>query len=92
MASTAPRNGTPPIDEAFRRLEDLNERFLTASRKAGNLYVDSYEQAVKRGIELERHVAGLTPQEWLRSLIEAHADLASELADSYTTAARSVLK
>ncbi len=92
MTTTQTKNGTPPIDAAFEQVKELNEQFLAAGRKAGNLYVDSYEKVVGRTIELERKVAGMTQQEWLKAVIEAQADFARELAESYTTAARSLLK
>jgi hypothetical protein len=91
MATTQTKNGAP-VDATFEHVKELNEQFLASARKAGNLYVDSYEKAVDRAIELELKVAGLTQQEWLRTLIEAQADLTRELAGSYTTAARSLLK
>ncbi|MBV8944663.1 MAG: hypothetical protein JOZ95_04530 [Solirubrobacterales bacterium] len=65
---------------------------LTAARKAGNLYLDSYEKAVNRATDLQLKLAGLTQQEWLRSLIEAQVDITRELTGSYTTTARSLLK
>lgn len=92
MATTQTKNGAPTIDAAFEQVKDLNEQVLTAARKAGNLYVDSYEKAVDRTIELELKVAGLTQQEWLKNPIETQAEFARELTDSYTTAARSLLK
>jgi hypothetical protein len=92
MATTQTKNGAPSFDAAFEQVKDLNEQVLAAARKAGNLYVDSYEKAVDRTIELELKVAGLTQQEWLQNLIEAQAEFARELAGSYTTAARSLLK
>jgi hypothetical protein len=82
----------PNVDAAFDQFKQLNEQFLAAGRKAGSLYIDSYERAVNRAIEMERKVAGVTQQEWLKSLIEAQADFASDLATSYTTAARTLLK
>jgi hypothetical protein len=92
MATTQSKNGAPTIDAAFEQFKELNEQFLAAARKAGNLYVDSYEKAIDRAIDFERQVAGLTQQEWLKTLIEAQTDFARELADSYTTAARTLLK
>jgi phage-related minor tail protein len=92
MATTESKNSAPTIDAAFEQVKDLNEQFLSAARKAGNLYVDSYEKAVDRAIDFERKVAGLTQQEWLKTLIDAQADFARELAESYTTAARTLLK
>jgi hypothetical protein len=92
MTTTQTKNGAPTIDAAFEQVKELNEQVFAATRKAGNLYVDSYEKAVDRAINLELKVAGLSQQEWLKNLIEAQADFARELADSYTTAARSLLK
>lgn len=92
MATTQNKTGAPTIDAAFEQFKELNEQFVAAARKTGHLYVDSYEKAVGSAIDLERKFAAQTRQEWLKSLIEAQADFASELAASYTTAARSLLK
>lgn len=92
MPSTQTKNGTPPVDAAFEQVKELNEQFLTSARKAGNLYLDSYERAVDRAIDLELKLAGLTHQEWLKNVLEAQADIARELTNSYATAARSLLK
>ncbi|MDQ6816622.1 MAG: hypothetical protein M3018_04335 [Actinomycetota bacterium] len=83
---------TPKIDTAFEQFKELNEQFLATARKAGNLYLDTYEKAVDRTVELELKLAGKTEQEWLRSIIEAQADMTRELAGSYATVARSLLK
>lgn len=80
------------VDTAFEQAQDLTEQVLAASRKAGNLYLDSYEKAVDRAVELELKVAGATQQDWLKSLLQAQADFTRELADSYTSTARSLLK
>jgi hypothetical protein len=92
MATTQSKNGTPPLEAAFEQVKDLNEQVLAASRKAGNLYVDSYEKAVDRALELELRFAGLTQQEWLKGMIEAQTDFTREIAKSYTSTARSLLK
>jgi hypothetical protein len=92
MATTQTKNSTPPFDAAFEQLKDLNEQVLVAARKAGNLYLDSYEKAFDRAIELELKVAGVTQQEWLKNLVEAQADLAREVAGAYTSTARTLLK
>jgi phage-related minor tail protein len=92
MTTTQPKNSAPSFDAAFEQVKDFNEQFLSAARKAGNLYVDSYEKAVDRAIDFERKVAGLSQQEWLKTLIDAQTDFAREVADSYATAARTLLK
>lgn len=92
MATTASKNGAPSFDTAFEQVRNSGEQFAAAARKASNLYLDSYEKAVDRGTELQLKLAGLTQQEWLKGLIEAQVDITRELAGSYTTTARSLLK
>ena len=65
---------------------------MAISRKTGNAYVDSYEKAVDRAIELELQFAGLTKQEWLKATIQAQADLTREFTNLQTSTARSLLK
>lgn len=92
MSSAQTKNGTPHVDAAFEQVKELNEQFLATAKKAGNLYLDSYEKAVDRAVDLELKLAGLTQQEWLKNVIGAQADLAREFTTSYATAARSFLK
>ena len=90
--TTSTKTGIPSFDTAFEQVRESSEQVLAAARKAGNLYLDSYEKAVDRGTELQLKFAGLTQQEWLKSLIEAQVDITRELAGSYTSTARSLLK
>jgi hypothetical protein len=90
--TTSTKNGIPSFDAAFEQVRESSEQVLSAARKAGNLYLDSYEKAVDRTTELQLKLAGLSQQEWLKSLIEAQVDVTRELAGSYTTTARSLLK
>ena len=92
MPATQTKNGAPPMEAAFEQAKELNEQFLATARKAGNLYLDSYQKTVDRAVDLELKLAGLTHQEWLRNVIEAQADIARELTTSYAAAARSLLK
>jgi hypothetical protein len=92
MATTQTKNGIPSIETAFEQARDLNEQVLAAARKASTVYLDSYEKAVDRAAELELKFAGMTQQEWLKSLVEAQVDIAREVTSSYTAAARTLLK
>ncbi len=92
MATTHTKNAVPPIESAFERANEAGDHLFAAARKAGNLYLDSYEKTVERAIELELKVAGVTQQEWLRNLIEAQTDFARELAGTYAATARTLLK
>jgi len=88
MATTQTKNG----EHAYDQFRDFNDQWLAAARKASNTYLDSYEKAVERATDLELRFAGLTQQEWIKSLIEAQVDITRELTGSYTTAARTLLK
>jgi hypothetical protein len=90
--STKTHNPSASFDTAFEQFKDSSEQFVSYARRAGNAYLDSYEKAVDRAIELELKVADTTQQEWLKSIIETQTDFARELSSSYTTAARSLLK
>ena len=55
MATSAKtHNETASFDTAFEQFKDSGEQFLSYARKAGNAYLDSYEKAVDRAIELDR--------------------------------------
>ena len=90
--TTSTKTGIPSFDAAFDQFRESGDQVLSAARKAGNLYLDSYEKAVDRTTELQLKLAGLSQQEWLKSLIEAQVDVTRELTGSYTTTARSLLK
>jgi hypothetical protein len=92
MASNHTTSSTRSFDAAFQQVQDAGDQLLAAARRAGNLYLDSYEKAVDRTIGLELSLADITQQEWLKSLIEAQADVAREFTSSYTSAARAILK
>jgi hypothetical protein len=44
MATTQTNTTVPSFDAAYEQLTDINEQFLGAARKAGNIYVDAYEK------------------------------------------------
>jgi hypothetical protein len=92
MATNHTTSGTPSFEAAFDQVQAASDQFLAAARKAGTIYLDSYEKAVDRTINLELSLAGATQQEWLKGLIEAQADVARDLTSSYTSAARALLK
>jgi hypothetical protein len=92
MASNHTNSANRSFDAAYQQVQEAGDQFLAAARRAGNLYLDSYEKAVDRTINLELTLAGLSQQEWLKGLIEAQADVAREMTGSYAAAARSVLK
>lgn len=92
MATTQTKNPTATIDEMVERAGHAQEQFAAAASKAGSAYLDSYEKVVDRAIEIELKLAGSTQQEWIRGIVESQTDFARELAHSYTSTARTLLK
>ena len=92
MANTHTKSGPQTVDAAYEQVKDFNEQAWAAARKAGNLYLDSYEKTFDQTVELELKLAGLSQQDWLRNLIEAQVDFAREISNTYTTTARSLLR
>ena len=92
MANTHTKSGPQTVDAAYEQVKDFNEQAWAAARKAGNLYLDSYEKTFDQAVELELKLAGLSQQDWLRNLIEAQVDFAREISNTYTTTARSLLR
>jgi hypothetical protein len=90
--ATRTRSTIPRFEAAFEQATRLGDQTFEVFRKAGHLYVDSYEKVIDGAVAAQLKVAGLTEQEWLKSLIEAQADTTRELANSYATAARAILK
>ena len=50
--TTQTKTGIPAFDSTFDQFRESGEQVLTAARKAGNLYLDTYEKAVDRTTEL----------------------------------------
>lgn len=76
----------------FDQFRDSADQILAAARKAGALYIDSYEQAVDRALDIESRFAASAQPEWVKTLIESHLDLSRELAGAYVNTARSAFK
>lgn len=90
--STQTKSTTSQIDSAFEQIVKFNEQFAAAARKTGALYLDAYEKAVERAVELENKAADHAQQEWIESAIRTHSDMTKELTAAYTSTARSLLK
>ena len=92
MSTTQTKKNQAAPEAAFDQAKQLNEQLLTAVRKVGNRYVDSYETTVDRALSFQLKVVELTQQEWLKGHVAAQTNFAREITDSYTSAARSALK
>jgi hypothetical protein len=93
MTTAQPKHHSSSAYEApFEQFEEFGEQMLSTARKASTKYLDSYEKAVGRAIDLELKLAGLTQQDWLKGMVDTHVEMTRELTGAYTSAARQILR
>ena len=80
------------VDAAAERVRELNERIIESSKKAGNVYLDMYEKTLHSIADYQEKVGKQSDVEWLGTIANAQADFTRQLADAYTSSARSMLK
>ena len=92
MAATqTPTTPAQTFEAGYEQYRQFSEQVVDAARKAGVQSVDAYQKGVERALEMERKLAVATKQEWLKGMIDSHADMAHELTSAYTSAVRSLL-
>ena len=96
---------TPPIPESedpfgpdlgayedtAARIRELNDRLIDASKAAGRVVLDAYEQTLRNFLDFEEHIAGATRLEWVSALSQTHAALVRDVTAAYLRLARELL-
>jgi len=80
------------VEAAARRLRKLNERIIDAGREAGESTLSSYERVLKSIASTIERGPGSSDIEWVSNLATAQARFIRDLASSWTSAARKVLR
>jgi hypothetical protein len=88
----AAQSAAENVEEATKRIRDLNERIIEQGRKAGLAYLDSYESTLKRLADFEETVGQASQIEWITELANAQAAFIRDVTAAYTRAAREMLK
>ncbi len=93
-ATTAKEDKTTATPDAtpFAPFSAQGEQLLSGIRKAGAQYVDFYESAVNRAISLERRVAANAKPEWVKTLVDGHVNLVTQVNEVSVSTARDLLK
>jgi hypothetical protein len=91
-ASDAAQGATQSLDEAAKRIRDLNERIIEQGRRAGLAYLDSYEATLNRLADFEEKVGQAGQIDWITELANAQAAFIRDVTAAYTRAARELLK
>jgi hypothetical protein len=82
---------TTATKPSTNQLEDLNERYATAARKAGNLYLDNVEKAVEGAVDFQKKLGAASRIEGVQSLVDAQAEIGADVAKAYIGATRELL-
>ena len=92
MATQTSTKTPPTAEAAFEQIKEVNESMLEAAKKAAIQSLDTYEKAVDRVIDLERKLGDATKQDWLKTMVEAQAEITKDLTHAYATTVRGILK
>jgi hypothetical protein len=80
------------FDASVERIRGLNEKMLTAAKQTGAVSLDTYEQTVTTLLDLSQKAADSTKVDWVSALAKSQASIISEVTNTYTAAARDLLK
>jgi len=82
---------TDSVESITERFTEINEKAVAGSRKAGVVYLNSYEKAVLAVVDSYEKAAEATRVDWLSTVAAAQADLTREVTKAYTSAARELV-
>ncbi len=88
----ATKTRQPDVEAATERIRYLNERIIDSAKKAGGVYLDTYEKSLKSIADFQETVGGATGIEWVSTVASSQANFTRSVADAHTSAAREVLK
>jgi len=82
---------TDSIETANERVSEFSGKAVESGKKAGTMFLDSYEKTVDAVVDSYVKAARTTNVEWITHVADAQADFAREVTKSYTSAARSLV-
>jgi len=84
--------GDARLEAAAQRVRKINERIIEAGKDAGESTLSSYEKILKSIAATIESGPGASDIEWVSNLATAQAKFLRDLATSWTSAARKMLK
>ena len=86
-ATKTPRS----LNDATEQITQQGERFVEAGKRAGNLYLDSYEKFVEGVTSFQQKLAEQSQNDAVKSVVATQVDATRELASAYTSAVRELI-
>jgi hypothetical protein len=91
-ARAASGAGDVRLDAVAQRVRKLNERIIEAGRDAGETTLTAYEKALKAIASSLDRGATVSDVEWVSTLLSTQAKFVRDVTDTWTKAARGMLK
>jgi hypothetical protein len=90
---TFPQSGDQPdIEESMKRVKDLSDQVLEASKQNGRMWVDAYEQMLNSFLKMQQQAAAGSQLEWVTTVANTNAEFVREMSQAYLGAVRDQLK
>jgi hypothetical protein len=86
-ATKTPQN----LNDATEQAVQSGERFVEAGKRAGNLYLDSYDKLVEGVTSFQQKLAEQSQNDAVKSVVATQVDMTRQLASAYTSAARELI-
>jgi len=80
------------VEAVAERVRKLNERIIDAGKEAGESTLTAYEKALKTIAGTIERGPGSSDVEWISSLATAQAKFIRDMTETWTSAARKMLK
>jgi hypothetical protein len=91
-ATTGGVTSDPRLEAAAERLRKLNERIIEAGKQTGETTLTSYEKALKAIASAVERGPGSSDIDWIAHLATSQAKFIREFTETWTSAARGMLK
>ena len=92
MATQTKTQTEKDMDQATKRIRDLNEQVLDFGRQAGIGFLEAYEQNLQTFADYQDKVADQTKVDWIAGVARAQANFTREISRAYAASARDLLK
>lgn len=90
MTHTTP--APPDVDETVRRIKELSDKALDASKQNGVAWLDAYEKMLDSFLKLQSQAAQGTNVEWVSAIANTQADFVRDISRAYLGAVREQLR
>ncbi len=79
------------LNDHTEQVTELNERFIEAGKRAGKVYLDSYDKLVDGITSFQEKVAEQSQNDAVKSVVATQVDVTRLLASAYSSAARELI-